>query len=122
MASPRVRGRLHDPRDYRRIDRTLEDGKFHLAFFDDRLAMPNRFGDDFAESVRHGVRVAKMDPIPVLSVMGAETTRLGLGATGGGVPPGAGVRGEAGRSARRGRVVVNDRTPPVEEVRRSFGR
>ena len=69
------------PEYYRRIARTLEDGKFHLAFFDDRLAMPDRFGDDFTESVRHGVRVVKMDPIPVLSVMGAETTRLGLGAT-----------------------------------------
>ena len=69
------------PEYYRRIARTLEDGKFHLAFFDDRLAMPDRFGDDFAESVRHGVRVVKMDPIPVLSVMGAATTRLGLGAT-----------------------------------------
>ena len=43
--------------------------------------MPDRFGDDFAESVRHGVRVVKMDPIPVLSVMGAVTSRLGLGAT-----------------------------------------
>ena len=69
------------PEYYRRIARTLEDGKFHLAFFDDRLAMPDRFGDDFRESVRHGVRVVKMDPIPVLSVMGAETRRLGLGAT-----------------------------------------
>ena len=69
------------PEYYRRIARTLEDGKFHLAFFDDRLAMPDRFGDDFTESVRHGVRVVKMDPIPVLSVMGAATSRLGLGAT-----------------------------------------
>ena len=68
------------PEYYRRIAHTLEDGKFHLAFFDDRLAMPDRFGDDFTESVRHGVRVVKMDPIPVLSVMGAETSRLGLGA------------------------------------------
>ena len=66
---------------YRHIARVLESGKFHLAFFDDRLAMPDRLGDDFAESVRHGVRVVKMDPIPVLSVMGAATTRLGLGAT-----------------------------------------
>ena len=78
---PESAGDFMTPEYYRRIARTLEDGKFHLAFFDDRLAMPDRFGDDFAESVRHGVRVVKMDPIPVLSVMGAETTRLGLGAT-----------------------------------------
>ena len=34
---------------YQRIARTLEAGRFHLAFFDDRLAMPDRYGDDFAE-------------------------------------------------------------------------
>ena len=39
-------------------------GKFHLAFFDDRLAMPDRYGDDHAESVRHGIRVVKLDLIP----------------------------------------------------------
>ena len=78
---PESAGDFMTPEYYRRIARTLEDGKFHLAFFDDRLAMPDRFGDDFTESVRHGVRVVKMDPIPVLSVMGAATSRLGLGAT-----------------------------------------
>ena len=31
-----------------RIARTLEEGKFHLAFFDDRLAMPDIYGDDHA--------------------------------------------------------------------------
>ena len=66
---------------YQRIARILEDGKFHLAFFDDRLAMPDRYGDDYRESVRNGVRVVKMDPIPVLSAMGAATRCLGLGAT-----------------------------------------
>ena len=78
---PESAGDFMTPEYYRRIARTLEDGKFHLAFFDDRLAMPDRFGDDFTESVRHGVRVVKMDPIPILSVMGAATSRLGLGAT-----------------------------------------
>ena len=78
---PESAGDFMTPEYYRRIARTLEAGKFHLAFFDDRLAMPDRFGDDFAESVRHGVRVVKMDPMPVLSVMGAATSRLGLGAT-----------------------------------------
>ena len=34
---------------YQRIARTLEAGKFHLAFFDDRLAMPDRYGDDHAD-------------------------------------------------------------------------
>ncbi|HUF92198.1 MAG TPA: LLM class flavin-dependent oxidoreductase [Candidatus Limnocylindria bacterium] len=66
---------------YQRIARTLEDGKFHMAFFDDRLAMPDRYGDDYRESVRHGIRVVKLDPIPLLTAMGMATRRLGLGAT-----------------------------------------
>ena len=31
---------------YRTIGRVLEEGKFHLGFFDDRLAMPDRYGND----------------------------------------------------------------------------
>ncbi len=66
---------------YQRIARTLEAGRFHLAFFDDRLAMPDRYGDDFAESVRHGIRVVKMDLVPLLTAMGLATRHLGIGGT-----------------------------------------
>ncbi len=66
---------------FKRIAETLEAGKFHLAFFDDRLALPDIYGGDHREAVRNGVRVVKMDPIPILSVMGAATSRIGLGAT-----------------------------------------
>ncbi|MFN8522210.1 MAG: LLM class flavin-dependent oxidoreductase [Chloroflexota bacterium] len=66
---------------YRRIAQILEEAKFHVAFFDDRLAMPDRYGDDFAESVRNGVRVVKLDLIPLLTVMGMSTRCLGLGGT-----------------------------------------
>ena len=66
---------------YQRIGRTLEAGKFQLAFFDDRLAMPDRYGDDFAASVRHGIRVVKLDLIPLLTAMGMATRHLGLGGT-----------------------------------------
>ena len=69
------------PEYYQRVARTLEDGKFQLAFFDDRLAMPDRYGDDFVESVRHGVRVVKLDIVPLLTAMGLATRRLGLGGT-----------------------------------------
>ena len=69
------------PRYYQRIARILEEGKFHVGFFDDRLAMPDIYGHDHAQSVRNGVRVVKMDPVPILASMGAVTTRLGLGAT-----------------------------------------
>ena len=69
------------PDYFQRIARALEDAKFHLAFFDDRLAMPDRYGDDFAESVRHGIRVVKLDLIPLLTAMGLVTRHLGLGGT-----------------------------------------
>lgn len=66
---------------YQRIARTLEAGCFDLAFFDDRLAMPDRYGDDYAESVRHGIRVVKMDLIPLMTAMGLATRHLGIGGT-----------------------------------------
>lgn len=66
---------------YEGIGRTLERGKFHLAFFDDRLAIPDRFGDDFTETVRHGVRAVKLDPVSVALAMGLATEKLGIGVT-----------------------------------------
>lgn len=66
---------------YQRIARTLEYGKFHLGFFDDRLAMPDILGRSHLEAVRNGVRVVKMDPCTILSCMGMATSRLGLGST-----------------------------------------
>src|ERR671939_93102 len=66
---------------YREIARILEAGKFHMAFFDDRLAMPDRYGNDHAHTVEHGIRCVKMDPIVVLMVMAMATRRLGLGST-----------------------------------------
>lgn len=69
------------PRYYQRIARVLEEGKFHMAFFDDRLAMPDTYGDDYRETVKHGIRAVKLDLPSILSVMGVATQRLGLGAT-----------------------------------------
>lgn len=66
---------------YVRIARTLEEGKFHLAFFDDRLAMPDIFGDDHRLAVQWGIRSVKMDPVPLMTAMGLATTRLGIGGT-----------------------------------------
>ena len=63
---------------YQRVARILESGRFHMAFFDDRLAMPDIYGADHAEAVRHGVRVVKMDPIPLLTAMAMVTSHLGL--------------------------------------------
>jgi FMN-dependent oxidoreductase (nitrilotriacetate monooxygenase family) len=69
------------PQYYQRIARTLEEGKFHLAFFDDRLAMPDRYLDDHEAAIEAGARVVKLDLIPLLTAMGLATTRLGLGGT-----------------------------------------
>ena len=66
---------------YQNIAAILEAGKFHMAFIDDRLAMPSRYGDSFQEAVAHGVRAVKLDLVPVLTAMGLATQHLGLGAT-----------------------------------------
>jgi len=69
------------PEYYRRIGRALEAGKFHLGFFDDRLAMPDLFAGDHADTVANGIRCVKMDAVTILTVMGMATERLGLGST-----------------------------------------
>jgi FMN-dependent oxidoreductase (nitrilotriacetate monooxygenase family) len=69
------------PEYYQRIARTLEAGCFHMAFFDDRLAMPDILGHDHAEAVRNGIRVVKLDLISILTAMGLATSKLGLGGT-----------------------------------------
>src|SRR5262249_55763740 len=38
-----------------------------MAFFDDRLAMPDRYGNDHAHTVEYGIRCVKMDPVIVLT-------------------------------------------------------
>src|SRR5258708_9619504 len=63
---------------YQEIARILESGKFHMAFFDDRLAMPDRYGNDHAHTVEYGIRCVKMDPRFVLATMGTVTTKLRL--------------------------------------------
>jgi len=59
----------------------LEEGKFHLGFFDDRLSMPDMYGRDHGHTVAHGIRCVKLDAVTVLTVLGMATERLGLGAT-----------------------------------------
>ncbi len=66
---------------YRHLGRVLEEGKFQLGFFDDRLSMPDMYGRDHAHTVEHGIRCVKLDAVTVLTVMGMATERLGLGAT-----------------------------------------
>ena len=54
------------PAYYQRIAQTLENAKFDMAFFDDRLAMPDIYGNDHRETVLNGVRAVKLDPTAVL--------------------------------------------------------
>ena len=66
---------------YQHIGQVLEAGKFHMGFFDDRLAMPDIYGGNPAEVVANGVRVVKMDPVACLMAMGFGTKHLGIGST-----------------------------------------
>ncbi len=66
---------------FQRIARTLEDGRFDMAFFDDRLAMPEIYGRNADLAVEHGIRAVKLDPTVALMAMAAASTHLGLGAT-----------------------------------------
>ncbi|HSR80090.1 MAG TPA: LLM class flavin-dependent oxidoreductase, partial [Hyphomicrobiaceae bacterium] len=78
---PQSRDDAHSADYYQEIARILEAGKFHIAFFDDRLAMPDRYGSDHAHTVEYGIRATKMDPLIVLMTMGAVTRKLGLAST-----------------------------------------
>lgn len=78
---PAAAGDFLQPEYYQRIGRMLEDGKFHLAFFDDRLAMPDVYGDDFEATVRDGIRAVKLDPMLCASALGHATSRIGVGVT-----------------------------------------
>ena len=73
---------FRSPAYFQHIARTLERGKFHMAFFDDRLAMPDIHGHSHAAAIEGGIRPVKMDPVPVMAMMAAATKHLGLGATG----------------------------------------
>ncbi len=78
---PDARTDTYSPEYYQHIARVLEAGKFDIGFFDDRLAMPDMYGGDHAETVRNGIRCVKLDPLMCLMTMAAATTHLGLGAT-----------------------------------------
>ena len=56
----------------RRIGRTLEEGRFHLAFFDHRLAMPDVYSDDFKATVREGIRTVTLDPMLCATALPAD--------------------------------------------------
>jgi len=78
---PASQGDFLAPEYYARIARILEYGKFHMAFIDDRLSMPDRYRDAYEEAVREGVRCVKLDLVPVATAIALATRRLGIGIT-----------------------------------------
>ena len=78
---PNARSDFTSAAYYQHIGQVLEKGKFQLAFFDDRLAMPDIYGGNPAEVVANGVRVVKIDPVATMMAMGFGTKYLGLGST-----------------------------------------
>ncbi|MCH9673953.1 MAG: LLM class flavin-dependent oxidoreductase [Gammaproteobacteria bacterium] len=78
---PDARTDTYSPEYYQHIARVLEEGKFDIGFFDDRLAMPDMFGGDHGHTVQNGIRCVKMDPIACLMTMAGASKNLGLGAT-----------------------------------------
>ena len=78
---PAAMSDFSSPEYYQRIGRTLEDGKFHLAFFDDRLAIPDVYDDDYRVTMREGIRAVKLDPMLCASALGHATKHLGVGVT-----------------------------------------
>lgn len=66
---------------YRHLGRVLEAGKFHLGFFDDRLAIPDIYEDSIAQTVSEGVRAVKLDPMLCAMALGMATEKLGVGVT-----------------------------------------
>ena len=78
---PESRTDFTSPAYYQKIGQILEAGKFHLAFFDDRLTMPDLYGADFRHTVENGIRCVKLDPVATMMAMGFGTSRIGIGAT-----------------------------------------
>jgi FMN-dependent oxidoreductase (nitrilotriacetate monooxygenase family) len=66
---------------YRRMGRVLESAKFHMAFFDDRLAIPDMYSDDFKVTVKEGIRAVKFDPMLCALALAMDTKRIGVGVT-----------------------------------------
>ena len=68
------------PELYQDIARICEKAKFDLTLFADTPAIPSLYQGSTDFYVRNGFKITP-DPVPILTMMGAVTTRLGLGTT-----------------------------------------
>lgn len=79
---PEGRAGFLDPAYYLEVARSLERGLFDMAFFADRLAMSDTFGGSLDTGARFGDQdAARLDPVPVVSLMAGATRHLGLAVT-----------------------------------------
>jgi FMN-dependent oxidoreductase (nitrilotriacetate monooxygenase family) len=68
-------------RYYTEIARVLEAAMFDMVFIPDALAMPRSLGGSFDPAVRWGSGTPRLDPMPVIAMMAAVTSHLGIAAT-----------------------------------------
>ena len=79
---PQTHSHFLDPDYYIEIAKTLEDGCFDLLFFADRLAVGDQAGQSRARSFELGAQdAARLDPLPILSLLAGHTKHIGLGLT-----------------------------------------
>jgi len=70
------------PEYYQQIAQVLEQGKFDLLFFADRLAVSESYGHSFEVGIRYGDQDAvRLDPVLLLGAIAPVTRYLGMGAT-----------------------------------------
>jgi len=69
------------PELYQHIARVCERGKFDMVFFADLNYISDTYRGTMDPAIRYATQAPEHDPIPLLSFMGAVTTRIGLGAT-----------------------------------------
>ncbi len=74
-------GDIFEPARYQHIARVLEDACFDACFFADLFGLYDVHGSSPAAYVGRGGQISFLDPMTVLPIMAASTSRLGLGAT-----------------------------------------
>ena len=69
------------PELYQHVARVCERGKFDMVFFADLNYISETYRGTMDPAIRYATQAPEHDPVPLLSFMGAVTTRIGLGAT-----------------------------------------
>ncbi len=69
------------PELYQHIAQVCERGLFDMVFFADLNFISDSFKGSLEYALRYATQAPEHDPIPLLSMIGAVTSRIGLGAT-----------------------------------------